>query len=265
VEEPVYVYAVGTAGSGKSAFTAAFHQWLYQHNVNAITVNLDPGAEALPYEPDVDVRDWIMLGDVMEEYKLGPNGAQVMAADLIALRMGDIKEVLSQYRPSYVLVDTPGQMELFVFREAGRVVMEHLAPGRSLVNFLVDPFIAKHASAFVSQLMLSATTNFRFQVPVLNVLSKQDLLKDEELERINAWGEDPFLLQDALTAEKADLYNQMSTDLQRLLEGLGVSPRVTPTSAETQQGLEDVYGLVQDLFAGGEDEQSGVEPGERRL
>jgi ribosomal protein S18 acetylase RimI-like enzyme len=33
--------------------------------LDAITVNLDPGAENLPYEPDVDIRDWISLEEVI--------------------------------------------------------------------------------------------------------------------------------------------------------------------------------------------------------
>lgn len=263
VDEPVYVYAMGTAGSGKSRFVGAFQRWLTQHDVDSITVNLDPGADIVPYQPDVDVRDWITLGDVMEQYELGPNGAQIMAADLLAVRVGELKEILEHYPSPYVIVDTPGQMELFAFREAGRIVMDALAPDRSVTAFLVDPFIAKRPSAFVSQLMLSATTNFRFQTPLMNVLSKADLMDAAVLERIMSWGEDTGALQDALYEEKADLYNQMATDLQRMLEGLGVSSRMHATSAADLTGFEDLYALVQGTFEGGEDKQSGVEQPDR--
>ena len=47
-------------------------------------VNLDPGALKLPYSPDVDVRNYVDVGNIMEKYGLGPNGALIMAADLIA-------------------------------------------------------------------------------------------------------------------------------------------------------------------------------------
>ena len=256
MEDPVYLYVVGTAGSGKSRFTAALHRWLKERGLDAVTVNLDPGAESLPYTPDVDIRDWIRLSDVMDEYELGPNGAQIMAADLIALRLGDLSEVLGQFRGHYVVVDTPGQTELFVFRESGRITMELLAPGRSAIAFLLDPFLAKRPSAFVSMLMLSATTHFRFGVPQVNVMSKADLLKPEELARIASWSESADALEDALLTEKPDLYTQMSTDAFRILDAMGTMNRAVPVSGDTLEGMEDVYSFIQNVFAGGEDLKS---------
>lgn len=253
MEDPVFVYVVGTAGSGKSRFTAALSRWLKERGLDSVTVNLDPGAEALPYGPDVDIRDWIRLSDVMDQYELGPNGAQVMAADLIALRVGDIQGVLEDFRTPYVLVDTPGQTELFVFRESGRITMELLAPGRSLIVFLLDPFLAKRPSAFVSMLMLSATTQFRFGVPVVNVISKRDLLKAEELARIASWTEDPDALEAALLDEKPDLYNQMNTDAFRILGALGGVTKAWPASGDTLEGLEDVYTFIQGVYGASED------------
>ena len=255
-EEPVYVYVVGTAGSGKSRFTAALQRWMKERGLDAVTVNLDPGAEALPYGPDVDIRDWIRLSDVMDQYELGPNGAQVMAADLIALRLGELQEILSEFRGPYVIVDTPGQTELFVFRESGRITMEMLAPGRSVIVFLTDPFLSRRPSAFVSLLMLSATTQFRFGVPLLNVLSKADLLKPEELARIQGWSEEPAKLEDALLSEKPDLYTQMTTDAFRVLDAMGTLTRSASVSNETLEGMDDVYAWIQQVYGAGEDLRS---------
>ena len=256
VEEPVYIFVVGTAGSGKSRFTAGLQRWMKERGLDAVTLNLDPGAEALPYVPDVDIRDWIRLADVMDQYELGPNGAQVLAADLIALRLGDVSEAVTQFRAPYVVVDTPGQTELFVFRESGRITMEVLGPGRSLVVFLVDPFLAKRPSAFVSLAMLSATTSFRFGAPLLNVLGKADLLKPEESERLLSWSETPEALEDALLQEKPDLYTQMTTDAFRILDAMGTLTRTVPVSSETLEGMDDVYAYAQEIFAGGEDLKS---------
>lgn len=253
MEEPVYVYVVGTAGSGKSRFTAAMGRWLKERGLQNVTLNLDPGAEALPYGPDVDIRDWIRLSDVMDQYELGPNGAQVMAADLIALRVGEVQGALEGFRGPYVMVDTPGQTELFVFRESGRITMELLAPGRSLIVFLLDPFLAKSPSAFVSMLMLSATTQFRFGVPVVNVISKRDLLKPEELERIASWTQDPEALETALLDEKPDLYNQMNTDAFRVLSQVAGIQKAWPVSGDTLEGMEDVYTFIQGVFGAGDD------------
>ena len=71
-------------------------------------VNMDPGADTLPYDADIDIRDWIRLDQVMEEYGLGPNGAQIVAADLMTVNIEKMMDVVSDYRSDYVLVDTPG-------------------------------------------------------------------------------------------------------------------------------------------------------------
>ena len=78
------LFIIGTAGSGKSLLTASFTKWLKMDGQDVVTVNLDPGVLTLPYTPDVDVRNYVRVEEIMEKYMLGPNGALVMAADLIA-------------------------------------------------------------------------------------------------------------------------------------------------------------------------------------
>ena len=75
----VNIYFVGTAGSGKSSLVYAFQQWMTLEGLDCITINLDPGAEFIPYVPDIDIRDWVKVSEVMEDYGLGPNGAQMFA------------------------------------------------------------------------------------------------------------------------------------------------------------------------------------------
>ena len=89
MKQETFVYFIGTAGSGKSTLTYSFQQWMNNRGLDAITVNLDPGAENLPYVPDVDIRDWISLKEIMDSYGLGPNGAQIAAADMLALNIDD--------------------------------------------------------------------------------------------------------------------------------------------------------------------------------
>ena len=78
------VFIVGTAGSGKSLLTSAFAEWLKMAKQDVAILNLDPGVVTLPYTPDLDVREYVNIANIMEEYRLGPNGALIMAADLIA-------------------------------------------------------------------------------------------------------------------------------------------------------------------------------------
>ena len=84
-----FLFFVGTAGSGKSTLVQAYKEWLDNADISSIIVNLDPGSDATPYEPDIDIRDWISLGSVMQQYNLGPNGAQVVAADLLTANVAN--------------------------------------------------------------------------------------------------------------------------------------------------------------------------------
>ncbi|MFO7618189.1 MAG: ATP/GTP-binding protein, partial [Thermoplasmata archaeon] len=113
--DPIRIFIVGTAGSGKSTLTRAFKAWMDSQGFNAITVNLDPGVDALGYTPDVDVRDWVSVPGIMAERGLGPNGAQIACADIAALHFPEINNVIDGFRADYVLIDTPGQIELFAF------------------------------------------------------------------------------------------------------------------------------------------------------
>src|SRR4030043_1840774 len=102
-------FIIGTAGSGKSLFTAAFSEWLKMSKQDVAVVNLDPGVLKLPYQPDVDVRNYVNVGDIMEKYGLGPNGALIMAADLIGDEIEKITKEIKSPNPDIVLVDTPAQ------------------------------------------------------------------------------------------------------------------------------------------------------------
>lgn len=249
----IFIYMVGTAGSGKSSMTAALHDWCLRQQFDAVTVNLDPGVDRLPYTPDIDVREWISLQDVMKEYNLGPNGAQVVCADEVALNASEVKRRINGFRADYVLLDTPGQLELFVFRRTGRVIMDQLSPERAMLAFLIDPSLATTPTSFVSQLMLSAITQFRIPVPLVNVLSKWDIVEQETLDMILEWGEHPGKLYEAVMVDSPSLYYQLSEGMMAVIREMETHTDLIPVSNETLEGMEDVYTAVQKVFMGGED------------
>ncbi|MEM4730056.1 MAG: ATP/GTP-binding protein [Thermoplasmata archaeon] len=251
--DPVGIYFVGTAGAGKTSLTRAMQAWMELKGLDSVTVNLDPGAESLPYSPEYDIREWLSLRDVMEEYGLGPNGAQIACADMLALRVGEIREILDGFRSPYILIDTPGQLELFAFRRSSRRVVEALTGERSALAFLIDPVLAKVPSGFISQLMLSATVQFRFAMPMMNVVSKADLLEEEELARLRRWAEDGLSLQAAAQEELAGAQVQFNVELFRALESVGAFRNFITASAEEMSGMEDIYAAVQAHFFAGED------------
>jgi len=247
------LYFIGTAGCGKSTMVRGFDDWMASQGLDIVTVNLDPGAERVPYDIDIDVRDWIRLAEVMEEHGLGPNGAQVVAADLLAMNAGEIQETMDTFRTNYFLIDTPGQMELFTFRESSRVVIDAFGREDSALFYLNDPALVKTPSGLISSVLLSATAQFRHVLPFVNVLSKSDLLSPEELERVLAWSEDPLALYEALMEDETTPKTLLDVEFMKGMETIGVYRRLHPVSSEMTSGFEEVYTQVQHVFEGGED------------
>jgi GPN-loop GTPase len=253
MEEPGTIYFTGTAGAGKTTFVRAFADWMKSAGYETTVVNLDPGSEGDALDPAVDIREWVRLSDVQDEYGLGPNGAQIAAADMIALKIFDVKQAIDELRTDYVLVDTPGQIELFAFREASKAIVDALSGDRSQIAFLFDPALARTPAGFVSLLMLSATVEFRFRLPMLNVLTKADVLTAEQVAELASWAQDPNQLYEAVTRDTPTPDVQLSTEVFRAIESLGPLAGLVATSAKEGTGLETFYQSAQRVFAGGED------------
>jgi GPN-loop GTPase len=253
MEEPGTVYFTGTAGAGKTTFVRAMADWMASAGYDASVVNLDPGGESPALDPDVDIREWVRLPDVQDEYGLGPNGAQVAAADMIALKVFDVKQAIAELKSDYILVDTPGQIALFAFREASRAIVDALSGDRSLIAFLFDPALARTPGGFVALRMLCATVEFRFRLPMLQILAKSDVLAPEQRQEIESWSAEPDALRAAIERETPTPDVQLSTELFRAIETMSPLTDLLPASATEGAGLEQFYRSCQRVFAGGED------------
>ena len=136
-------------------------QWYRDNNVYPLALNLDPGAVGLPYEPDVDVRDYIDIATLMESYGLGPNGSLVMASDMIATKMDEIQKEVDGLNPDYVIVDTPGQIELFAFRASGPYFVSNLHADSKTTIFAFDGMLVSSPINYVSISLLASSVKLR--------------------------------------------------------------------------------------------------------
>jgi len=252
MDEKIFIYFIGTAGSGKTTLTSSFKSWLELKSLNVITVNLDPGVENLSYVPDVDIRDWISLKEIMESYDLGPNGAQIACADMIAINSEDIKKSINSFQANYVLIDTPGQLELFVFRQSGKYIINFLDKNHSIIAYLIDYLLAKNASGFISQMLLSLNTNFRLKKPQINILSKSDLLSEKEKEKIKFWSEDINALRYAIESEEPSVYREINEKILQVLSDFDNNTKLKAVGKD-YYGIDDLYTAIQIQFHGGED------------
>ncbi|MFX1509698.1 MAG: ATP/GTP-binding protein [Promethearchaeota archaeon] len=246
------IYFVGTAGSGKSTLTDQFARWLRDSKISVGTVNLDPGVLQLPYGPDIDVRDFVSLQGTMEKYNLGPNGGLIASIDLISSHLETLQDEIKDLGVDFLLFDTPGQIELFAFRETGPIIVSSLGEKSKMLIYLVDAALGKTPAGMISSLLLSASVLVRFNLPQLNVLSRADLLSEEQLEQLTSWLDDSAQLIFALQETRNELQIELSSDLvnaiQRIFSGLDV----VPVSALNLENLDLLFSHVSNVLTGGE-------------
>lgn len=245
-------FIVGTAGSGKSELTGALTRWLELQGEDVLAVNLDPGAIVLPYPANVDVRDYIRVENIMEEYSLGPNGGLVLACDLMVEIVDQLASDLNDFSPDIVLVDTPGQMELFAFRDIGARIAEGLTDEQKGIIYLFDSTFCRDPLNYVMNMFIASAINNRFLLPQISVLSKADLLREEELEEISGWCEDPALLEDAINRRLTGLNRLISQDMMMVINRLGIDFSPMPVSTRTNLGFNRLYAEMSRVFVGGE-------------
>jgi GTPase SAR1 family protein len=184
----VFVVFVGPAGSGKSSLVATYTSWARRHLLLRVApVNLDPGAEEIKYKPVFDIRTMFTLREIMEKYGLGPNGAFIKASELIAERLGEILSHQPFSAPDkwdLVLIDTPGQMEAFLFRPSSTAFFNALRRlGNTVIVYIIDASAVERVSDAVFLWFLYVLIQVKtglIAVPVINkrdIASKLDVLK----------------------------------------------------------------------------------------
>ena len=246
-------FVIGMAGSGKSALTSEFLSWARLKGQDVVALNLDPGVKSLPYSPDVDIRSYVSVEALMEEYGLGPNGALLMAADLIGDHLEELREEVESTGAGLVLVDTPGQIELFAFRESGKFVAAELTEDPKAVLYLLDGPFSKNPLNYISNMYMSMAVYERITLPQIYVLSKADLLSEEELGTVMGWSEDIENLEGALRGASEGMAYLISKDLARAMSGIGIDFQPLPVSSKRATGFTELYAEIMRALRGGEE------------
>ena len=248
-----FIFLVGTAGSGKSLLTASLEKWLVGSDLSVTVANIDPGVESPPYTSDVDIRDYVDYGEVMNQFGLGPNGALVASLDMAVGHIDDLREEIIETERDYVLVDCPGQMELFAYRNSGPLMVQGLRGDDPAVSlYLLDSNIARTATGYLSSMLLGVSINIRFGLPQQALLSKSDILTEEEVEEIVKWGEEVYLLEEALDQSAEGLSREYSKSILEMLNNLDTATGTVPVSAKDMTGFDILYGELQRIFSGGD-------------
>ncbi len=235
---------VGTAGSGKTTLTGAFGKYLEENGYSVGYVNLDTGVRSLPYSPDVDVREEITAWELMEE-GYGPNGAIVESYDRLLPRTeGYVSEILRlEEERDYVLIDTPGQMETFLFHEFGMRLTENLP--EPLAVYLFSPDILRKPHDFCFSRFFSLMIDLRLGTTTVPALSKVDTV--ENLDAYRKFLDDVEYLTARLKLDPSTqgllAYRMCST-----LPELAPPTRVVYISAKTGEGFDELETLAYEHY-----------------
>ena len=139
-----------------------------------------------------------------------------MANDLIATKIDDIQKEADTINPDYLIVDTPGQIELFAYRQSGPFFVNEFVADEKMNLFLFDGTMVSSPSNFVSLTLLSTSIRLRLGLPTVNVITKTDLIQ-EKLEKVLSWsGTDSQLEADLAGELNGDTFSLVSDMLSSL-------------------------------------------------
>lgn len=101
---------IGPPGSGKSTYCHKITEFYQQLNRSFAIVNLDPANENMCYKAEVDIMELITVEDVMESYKLGPNGALMYCMEFLETNFDWLLQKMTESTSNYFIFDCPGTL-----------------------------------------------------------------------------------------------------------------------------------------------------------
>ena len=288
---PVAIVCVGMAGSGKTTFMQRINSYLYSQNQIPYVINLDPAVRSVPFDSNIDIRDSVNYKEVMKQYNLGPNGGILTSLNLFATKIDQILALLEKrtappppppppaaapaaaapttapapapQKPiEHILVDTPGQIEVFVWSASGDILLNSLASSfPTVIAYIIDTPRTTSTSTFMSNMLYACSILYKTKLPMILVFNKTDT---QDAEFAKEWMTDFEAFQEALRKEEeggsfggveggdstlgggsgylGSLLNSMSLVLEEFYRHLSV----VGVSAMTGDGVEEFFKSVQD-------------------
>jgi GTPase SAR1 family protein len=246
------IFIVGTAGSGKSLLSSKILDYYSRNGAFVGMLNLDPAVENLPYTCDIDVRDYIDIVAIMKQYDLGPNGSMIMANDLIASKIDDLQTEIDNVNPDYLIVDTPGQIELFAYRASGPFLIQNLKAEEKVSIFLHDGALMTSPTNFVSIALLATSIKLRLGLSQINVLTKTDLIEDK-INDLLKWSTNMSSLEDALAKDTNGETYTLVINILRSLNLGGFAQGIIPISNATGEGMVNLQAALSRVLNLGEE------------
>ncbi|KAM9956026.1 hypothetical protein ACTFIW_002238 [Dictyostelium discoideum] len=247
---------MGPAGSGKSTYCDTMRKYCEEIKRSVHIVNLDPAAEVFEYPVSVDIKNLVTVDEVMDELHYGPNGGLVYAMEYLIENMDWLTDELGDYEDDYLIIDCPGQIELYSHIPVMRILVDHLQQiGYSVCSvFLVDSQFILDNCKFISGALMCLSAMVRLEVPHINVLTKIDVLKtSDQYKEIEKFLDlEVQNLVEELNLETHDRYHRMNKAIGSLLEDFSLVGFV-PLDITDQESLNVLLQHIDNSIQYGED------------
>jgi len=151
---------------------------------SAHLINFDPAAENFVHPPSKDIRDLVSVDEVMEELQYGPNGGLIYALEyMLSEGLEWLQEDLGQYQDEFLIIDCPGQIEIYSHFDIMPRIIEIFARAdyRNCAVYLLESQWIEDPSKFFAGILNATAAMLQLGVPHLNLISKMDLCIDKHL------------------------------------------------------------------------------------
>lgn len=178
---------LGPAGSGKTTFCRTIIEHCQNLKRPAHLMNLDPAAEFNHFKANVDIMEYWPLDKIMENTGLGPNGGLIHCLESMLYDKEFLDDALSGYHDDFLIVDCPGQIEIFLHTNIMKDVIEIFKENDYFITvaFLLDSQFVQDRNKFLAGALNAMSAMIRLQVPHVNIITKLDLLDNIEYETLN--------------------------------------------------------------------------------
>ncbi|KAI5451634.1 hypothetical protein NCC49_001615 [Naganishia albida] len=251
-KDPVVIICIGMAGSGKTTLMQRLNSYLHSQNKPPYILNLDPAVTHMPYEANIDIRDTVDYKEVMKQYNLGPNGGILTALNLFTTKFDQVLGFVEKRAETvdHILVDTPGQIEIFTWSASGSIITEAVASSLpTVVAYIIDTPRTTAPATFMSNMLYACSILYKTRLPFILVFNKTDA---QPHDFAIDWMQDFEAFQRALATHGRDqngeptYMNSLMSSMCLVLDEFYSHLRAVGVSAMTGAGMKEFFEAVEE-------------------